>query len=225
MSPTKANPTQTGWTVEDILGWLQAKRTTLISDIEASEKGPRGGGRQRGFRADTPEKSLAWLQGPVDADFLLPELWPFHHALQKLGVANLPPWIGEPPDQTATQDLLTRMISACQSTLADPKKPPPAESTATLAGLEPARFRHGLDYRDCTWNGERYTFTATQAACVQVLWEERDKGTLELSQQLLLEKAGAESQQLKDVFKNHPAWKKMIVAGSKTGLYKLADPT
>ncbi len=99
------------------------------------------------------------------------------------------------------------------------------DSTATLAGLNPARFRHGPDYRECTWNGERFTFTTTQAAIVQVLWEERDKGTLELGQPLLLEKAGAESQQLKDVFKNHPAWKKMIVRGSRTGLFKLADPT
>jgi hypothetical protein len=120
------------WTIQDILGWLEAKRVKLLADIEASEKGPRGGGRDRGFRADTPEKSLAWIQQPVDADFLLPDLRAYHQALQIHSVANLPPWLGEPQDETATLDLLNRMISACESALAGPKKLPPADSTATI---------------------------------------------------------------------------------------------
>jgi hypothetical protein len=111
------------WTVQDILGWLQVKHTKLLADIAAAENGPRGGGRPRGFRADTQEKSLAWFQGRVDADFLLPELRAFHQALQMLGVADLPPWTGEPQDETATLDLLNRMISACESALAPPSEP------------------------------------------------------------------------------------------------------
>jgi hypothetical protein len=111
-------------TVQNILGWLEAKRTKLLAEIAAAEKGPRGGGRPRGFRADTQEKSLAWIQGQVDADFLLPELRPYHQALQFLGVANLPQWTGEPQDETGTLDLLNRMIFACQSGLAPPRQPP-----------------------------------------------------------------------------------------------------
>jgi hypothetical protein len=113
----------TPWTVPEILGWLQAKRTKLLADIEAADIGPRGGGRPRGFRADTRDKCLAWIQRPVDADFLLPELRAYHQALQIHGVANLPPWIGEPKDETGTLDLLNRMISACQSSLAPPSEP------------------------------------------------------------------------------------------------------
>ena len=104
--------------------------------------------------------------------------------------------------------------------------PPPASpSGETPPKLDALRFRCGPDYRDCTWNGKRYTFSTMQAACVQVLWEERDKGTLELSQQYLLEKAGSESQRLKDVFKGSDAWATMIVKGSTHGSIRLAEPT
>jgi len=45
--------------VGDILAILQTKRAKLLADIEAAESGPHGGGRPRGFQADTPEKSRA----------------------------------------------------------------------------------------------------------------------------------------------------------------------
>jgi hypothetical protein len=102
-----------------------------------------------------------------------------------------------------------------------PPAPPGKEMPPNSDSL---RFRHGPDYRDCTWNGKRYTFSTMQAACVQVLWEERDKGTLELSQQYILEKAGSEAERLKDVFKGSEAWTTMIVKGSTHGSYGLATP-
>jgi hypothetical protein len=119
------------------------------------------------------------------------------------------------------------LASACEPGQCIEQKssePPLAGSTATPTRLDPALFRHGPDYRDCTWNGERFTLTTTQAACVQTLWEERDKGTLELSQQYILEKSGAESQQLKDVFKKSTAWGTMIVRGSTQGSFRLSEP-
>ena len=103
-------------------------------------------------------------------------------------------------------------------------QPPKADAKATPPDLDPARFRHGPDYCDCTWNGKDYIFTATQAACVRVFWEERDKGTRELRQDYVLQEAGSYSNRLQDIFKGHPAWKTMIVQGSRRGIFRLADP-
>jgi hypothetical protein len=119
--------------VGDYLAILQAKRTKLLADIDAAEKGPRGGGRPRGFRADTKEKSLAWLRGWVDADFLLPELWWLHQDLNRLGVDNLPPWMGEPQDETAALGLLNRMIRACDSATGLAAQYPPLPTTTATS--------------------------------------------------------------------------------------------
>jgi hypothetical protein len=92
--------------------------------------------------------------------------------------------------------------------------------------LDPARFRHGPDFRSCHWDGTDYTFTPTQAACVKVLWAAMENGTPDVGQQyILVEGAGAESQSLKDVFKGSRAWRNMIVKGEKQGSYRLAEAT
>jgi hypothetical protein len=92
--------------------------------------------------------------------------------------------------------------------------------------LDPARFRHGPDFRSCHWDGTDYTFTATQAACVKVLWDALENGTPDVGQQyILVEGAGADSQSLKDVFKKSPAWQKMILASKTRGSFRLAEPT
>ena len=134
LGTAKAEPRP--WTVQDILGWLQAKRTKLLADLGAADKGPRGGGRPRGFQAEgatdaeTALRGAAYCQGRVDADYLLPPLRLWHQDLQRLGVANLPPWTGQPQDETATLDLLNRMILACQRT--DTTATPPAPQHPSL---------------------------------------------------------------------------------------------
>jgi hypothetical protein len=92
LEAAKAEPRP--WTVQDILGWLQAKRTKLLADLEAEEKGPRGGGRPRGFQAEgatdaeTALRDAAYLQGRIDAAFLLSPLRLWHQDLNRLGVIN-----------------------------------------------------------------------------------------------------------------------------------------
>jgi hypothetical protein len=122
-------------TVGDYLAILQAKRTKLLADIAAAEKGLRGGGRPRGFQAEgrtdeeAARRGAAWVQGRVDADFHLPALRWLHQDLNRLDVGNLPPWTDEPQDETAALDLLNRMIRACEQTASS--EPPLAGSTAT----------------------------------------------------------------------------------------------
>jgi hypothetical protein len=87
----------------------------------------------------------------------------------------------------------------------------------TTHSLVSEHCRHGPDYRDCTWNGVRYTFSATQAACIKVLWEASDNGTPEVGESTVLEMAGSTASKLRDVFKSgktlHLAWGNMVLPG------------
>jgi hypothetical protein len=94
--------------------------------------------------------------------------------------------------------------------------------------LEAGRFaecRHGTEFRSVLWFGSAYQFTATQAACVELLWGAWESGTPDLSQAYLLEESGAESKRLSDIFSKHPAWGTMIVEGGSKGTYRLAPPS
>ncbi len=82
--------------------------------------------------------------------------------------------------------------------------------------------RHSPDFRSCTWNGNRYEFTATQAAVVKVLWESWEDGCPSMSQAALLEQADSDAANLRDIFRGNSAWRTMIIQGGK-GNYKLAD--
>lgn len=84
--------------------------------------------------------------------------------------------------------------------------------------------KHSKDFRSVNWFGSSYTFTAAQAAAVKLLWEAWEEGVPELSQETLLEASGSEANKLADVFRDHPAWNSLIVAGSSRGAYRLAEP-
>jgi hypothetical protein len=84
--------------------------------------------------------------------------------------------------------------------------------------------RHSQDFRSVHWYGQDFTFTATQAACVKVLWESQEQGTPAVGQECILEQAGSEQKRLVDLFKSHPAWGTMIVRAKKKGAYQLAEP-
>ncbi len=103
------------------------------------------------------------------------------------------------------------------------------EGETAEAGGEAAQTKqvaHSDDFRFVQWFGETYRFTATQAACVRILWENWERGTPEVGETILLEKAGSEGNRLRDVFRKgqHPAWEKLIVPGSTKGSWRLAKP-
>ncbi len=81
---------------------------------------------------------------------------------------------------------------------------------------------HSTDFRSVRWHGEDFVFTAIQARIVSFLWAARDNGTPDLGYDTLLEKADSETKRLVDVFKKHPAWGTMIVAGETKGTCRLA---
>jgi hypothetical protein len=97
-------------------------------------------------------------------------------------------------------------------------------SSASPAIPPPAR--HSIDFRSVHWFGTDYSLTATQAACVKVLWQAWENGTPELAQATILEDRDVESEstRLRDVFRNHSAWGTMIVPGKTGGSFRLNPP-
>jgi hypothetical protein len=101
-------------------------------------------------------------------------------------------------------------------------------------GIEPLPpARHSEDFRSVHWYGTDYTFTPTQAACARVLWRQWENRTPEIGEDTILtdKEVDAEARRLLDVFRDrkqpngyHPAWGKMIVAGTTKGAYRLNPP-
>lgn len=80
---------------------------------------------------------------------------------------------------------------------------------------------HSADFRSVSWRGTTYTFTAQQAACVKILWDHSQTQTPDVSDAHLLEETETNSG-LRHLFRNHPAWRTMIVSGATRGTHRLA---
>ena len=96
-----------------------------------------------------------------------------------------------------------------------------------------APARHSPDFRSVHWFGSDYDFTATQAACVSVLWAAWEQGTPDVGEQAILthKTVDANSTRLIDVFRarkpekgSHMAWGRMIASGATKGAYRLNPP-
>lgn len=81
---------------------------------------------------------------------------------------------------------------------------------------------HSPDFRSVNWFGTPHEFTAQQAACVKVLWEAWENRTPTVGDSTILEAADSDAERLGLVFRDHPAWETMIVAGSTKGTHRLA---
>jgi len=117
-----------------------------------------------------------------------------------------------PAEHTAGDCLWLRASDALWKTW---RLPEAADSPAT----------HGPDFRSVNWYGRPYAFTATQAACVGMLWEAWRQGTPDVGDATLLESAGSHADRLPMVFRDHDAWGTMIVNGSTKGTHRLAEPS
>lgn len=92
-----------------------------------------------------------------------------------------------------------------------------------LALAAPAR--HGPGFGCVSWFGTYYTFTASQARVIAVLWEAWTNGTPDVRQETLLEAAGSDCGKVARLFRSHPAWGTMIQPGPLKGLYRLVEPS
>ena len=75
-------------------------------------------------------------------------------------------------------------------------------------------IKHSLDFASVNWNETLYTFTPNQAACVKLLYEQWSNGTPVVGQDTIREAADME-QDLRIVFRDHPAWKTLIVSAGR----------
>jgi hypothetical protein len=92
--------------------------------------------------------------------------------------------------------------------------------------LPPAR--HSDDFRSVHWYGQDYSFTKTQAPCIEFLWKNWENGTPEVGNFAILQAAKSEQSRLQDVFKQngkmHTAWGTMIVScPANKGAFRLQE--
>jgi hypothetical protein len=83
--------------------------------------------------------------------------------------------------------------------------------------------KHGDDFRSVRWRGQSYSFTAKQAPAVKLLWQNYHQGTPDVGDETLLLAVDPEAPpaNLRTLFRDHPAWGTMIVAGGSKGTHRL----
>jgi hypothetical protein len=82
---------------------------------------------------------------------------------------------------------------------------------------------HADDFRSIVWFGKPYTFTRKQAGCVACLWEAWERRRPGVSKEVLIRACQSDGNDVKDIFKGSPAWRKIIVSPQQ-GLYCLKPP-
>ena len=102
--------------------------------------------------------------------------------------------------------------------------PGPAATAGELA--VDARPAHAGDFSSVHWFGDTYNFTPGQAAAVEHLWAEWERRPgLGLRESTLAERVDAgDAFRLSKLFRGHPAFGRMIVAGDAKGVFRLCPP-
>jgi len=93
----------------------------------------------------------------------------------------------------------------------------------TPAGSDVA---HSIDFRSVRRFGTVYSFTTNQAPVVRQLYEHWQAGTPDVGDETLLFSVDPEAPpaRLSTLFRDHPAWGTMIVAGGSKGTRRLSTP-
>jgi hypothetical protein len=81
------------------------------------------------------------------------------------------------------------------------------------------------DYRSCRWADKLFEFSTKQAAVMQTLHENWLNGAPALSKETLLEAAGSDGKDVRDLFRRHEAWRTLIIPGKSRGTWRLAPET
>lgn len=106
--------------------------------------------------------------------------------------------------------------------------PSPIEAGNAAQGDDEAEtpVSHSVDFRSVLWFGTSYSFTANQAPVVRLLHEHWQAGTPDVGDETLLLSVDPEAPppRLSNLFRGHPAWGTMILAGGSKGTHRLARP-
>jgi len=82
-------------------------------------------------------------------------------------------------------------------------------------------FVHDEDYLNVRFKGILYALTHTQAQVVRVLDEARLRGFPEMRQAIIGTKIGLPGARINDIFRTSPAFRVLVVGGSRKGTYRL----
>lgn len=82
-------------------------------------------------------------------------------------------------------------------------------------------FRAAPGFRSVWWRGEQFTFGSKQAQVVELLFEAHQRGTPDIGQDHILVEVESRAGRLRDLFKNHPAWNRLIIRGDGKGIFRL----
>ena len=133
---------------------------------------------------------------------------PLHEPNQSARPARLPGWFTSGP-----APIFHELYGAVRAAMMDSGLDTPRSASTTA--------RHSIDFRSVLWFGTAYSFTASQAACIRILWQAWENGTPDIGQETVTEAAGLDTPRLAPLFRGHKAWGSMIVPGGTKGTYRL----
>lgn len=83
------------------------------------------------------------------------------------------------------------------------------------------RFKASDDYRFVVLRGDEFALTPAQARVVQYLHEHQRRGTPEVSEKQILDRLDVYSRRVQYLFKDSPAWGRLVIRGSTKGTFRL----
>jgi hypothetical protein len=214
--------------IYEIETWTKCDRQALIEDITAD-----------GIVRINPAQFSPWFDSPhwravrygtiengTRRSGVKPTRLPHevgsHERLVELQAKGVPvEWIdslsrsaGELTSRLRTIDEVPTLAKATYPVQRDDKPEPASDAV------------HSTDFRSVRWFGSGYSFTANQAAVVKLLFENWKSRTPDVGDETLLLAVDPEAPpaRLSTLFRDHPAWGAMIVAGGTKGTHRLAEP-
>ncbi len=104
-------------------------------------------------------------------------------------------------------------------------EPRPVSRSLPIRLEELEKIYFSLNHRHAYWFGLVLTFSAKQAACWKVLWDNLFRGNLPIPNERILSACDGETTHIYHHFKRHDAWTKEIIVGDGKGNFWLRLPS
>ncbi len=82
-------------------------------------------------------------------------------------------------------------------------------------------LHHSEDFRAVSWRDRVFRFSPTQAKVIKVLMSAARAGGGELHEDEIIGRVQSGASRLVDLFREHPAWRSLIIRGSSKGVFRL----